>query len=163
MAIFLLMLRIRAKELTDHLTKLFLATDVPPPRAKRLAEIYVQASADGVYSHGVHMVPSLLRSIRAGEVPDLASDPKLIVAFSALERYEGNRGLGALNAEFCIDRAMALRMCMGSGARGCGIRGTGGGREIAGGGRRSGGFWRSCGRIRRLICRLGVGTCPVKI
>jgi 3-dehydro-L-gulonate 2-dehydrogenase len=99
----------------EQLQKLLIAAKVPPPRAHRLAEIYVQASADGVYSHGIDMVPSLLRSLRAGEVPDLAGDPTLISAFGAIERYDGNRGIGPLNAEFSIDRAMALADAHGIG------------------------------------------------
>jgi 3-dehydro-L-gulonate 2-dehydrogenase len=107
--------RVPAIQAIARLTELFASAAVPSPRAQRLAELYVQASADGVYSHGIHMVPSLLRSLRAGEVPDLASDPKLVAAFGAIERYDGNRGLGPLNAEYCIDRAMALADANGIG------------------------------------------------
>jgi 3-dehydro-L-gulonate 2-dehydrogenase len=98
-----------------HLTELFAAEGVPPARALRLAELYTQASADGVYSHGVHMVPEILRALRAGEIPDLGGNPKLIAAFGAIERYDGNCGLGAINAEFSIDRAMALANAHGVG------------------------------------------------
>jgi 3-dehydro-L-gulonate 2-dehydrogenase len=102
------MARIPLVQAVDRLARLLLVAGVPTHRARHLAELYVQASADGVYSHGIHMVPNLLRSLRAGEVPDLNSDPKLVSLFGALERYDGNRGLGPLNAEFCIDRAMTL-------------------------------------------------------
>jgi 3-dehydro-L-gulonate 2-dehydrogenase len=100
--------RLSADKAISHLTQLFLAENVPALRARRLAELYTQASADGVYSHGVHMVPALLRVLRAKEILDLESDPTLIASFGSIERYDGNRGLGALNAEFCIDRAMVL-------------------------------------------------------
>src|SRR5205085_4493026 len=85
-----------------------IAEAVPAARARRLAELYTRASADGVYSHGVHMAPILLRALREGRVGEKERDPALVTAFGALERYDGYNGLGPLNAEFCIDHAMAL-------------------------------------------------------
>ena len=102
-------------QLVSHLTELFSAENVPLARARRLAELFTQASADGVYSHGVHMVPEILRALRAREITNLDSDPKLIASFGAIERYDGLCGLGAINAEFCIDRAMALANAHGVG------------------------------------------------
>lgn len=108
--------RVPKDQLISRLTQLLIAERVSAPRAHRLAELYTQASADGVYSHGVHMMPSLLRVLRAREIADTESDPKRIASFGAIERYDGNRGLGALNAEFCIDRAMVLAETHGLGA-----------------------------------------------
>jgi 3-dehydro-L-gulonate 2-dehydrogenase len=102
------MLRIPKDQLISRLTELFNAEGVPPARARRLAELYTQASADGVYSHGVHMAADLLRMLRAREIADTQNDPRLVSVFGAMERYDGHFGLGALNAEFCIDRAMAV-------------------------------------------------------
>jgi 3-dehydro-L-gulonate 2-dehydrogenase len=107
--------RLPANQIISRLTDLFTAENVPLPRARRLAELYTQASADGVYSHGIHMVPGLLRALRAREIPDIRNDPRLIACFAALERYDGNGGLGALSAEFCIDRAMTLAGAHGVG------------------------------------------------
>jgi 3-dehydro-L-gulonate 2-dehydrogenase len=106
--IFFSMPRIPEDRLLSHLAGLFTAEGVSESRSRRLAEIYVQASSDGVYSHGVHFVPGLLKSIRSGQLSEFEDDPKLIAVFGALERYDGNFGFGALNAEFCIDRAMQL-------------------------------------------------------
>jgi 3-dehydro-L-gulonate 2-dehydrogenase len=100
--------RIPADRLVAHLTALFAAERVPKARARRLAELFTQASADGVWSHGVHRVPGLLRLLRDGMIADTQSDPRLIATFGALQRYDGLSGLGALNAEFCIDRAIEL-------------------------------------------------------
>jgi 3-dehydro-L-gulonate 2-dehydrogenase len=107
--------RIPEDRLLSHLTELFTAEGVSESRSRRLAEIYVQASSDGVYSHGVHFVPGLLKSLRSGELTELQSDPKLIALFGAIERYDGQAGFGALNAEFCIDRAMQLAESHGIG------------------------------------------------
>src|SRR5690606_20404932 len=75
----------------------------------------VAASADGVYSHGLDFVPLMLGWIDEGAVAELERDPELVSAFGAFERYDGRMGLGPLNAEFCIDRAMALADANGLG------------------------------------------------
>src|SRR3954463_9350854 len=108
-------MRVPAAQLVGFLADLFHRHGVNAARSKRLAELYTQASADGVYSHGVHFVPSILKHLRDKRIADTESDPKLISSFGALERYDGNLGLGALNAEFCIDRAMSLADAYGVG------------------------------------------------
>src|SRR6185369_7825967 len=114
--------RLPREQIITRLTELFTAEAVPSARARRLAELYTQASADGVYSHGVHMSRVLLRALREGRVGEKERDPALLAAFAALERYDGHNGLGPLNAEFCIDRAMALAEKHGVGC--VGLRNT---------------------------------------
>jgi 3-dehydro-L-gulonate 2-dehydrogenase len=107
--------RIPADRLISHLTALFAAERIQKARARRLAELYTQASADGVWSHGVHRVPNFLRQLRRGAIGETQSDPRLIATSGSLERYDGLRGLGPLSAEFCIDRAMELADATGVG------------------------------------------------
>jgi 3-dehydro-L-gulonate 2-dehydrogenase len=107
--------RIPADQLIAHLTALIAAEQVPKSRARRLAELYTQASADGVWSHGVHRVPGLLALLRARAIAQTQNDPRLIAAFGSLHRYDGLGGLGPLNAEFCMDRAMELADANGIG------------------------------------------------
>src|ERR1700722_11778899 len=107
--------RISADDLISRLTALFVAERMPKPKALRLAELFTQASADGVWSHGVHRVPNLLRLLRAGMIADIQNDPRLIAKFGAINRYDGLGGIGPLNAEFCIDRAMELAETHGVG------------------------------------------------
>jgi 3-dehydro-L-gulonate 2-dehydrogenase len=107
--------RIPADRLVSHLTTLFAAESVPSAKARRMAELFAQASADGVWSHGVHRVPGLLRLLRSKAIADTQSDPRLIATFGGLQRYDGLGGLGPLNAEFCIDRAIELTESHGVG------------------------------------------------
>jgi len=79
--------RIPADQLVSHLTALFAAESVPLARARRLAQLFTQASADGVWSHGVHRAPGLLRLLRARAIAETLSDPRLISAFGALHRF----------------------------------------------------------------------------
>lgn len=115
--------RISRERLIEQLTAMFTREGVSGGRARRLAELYVQASADGVHSHGANFVPALLRWLREKLIADAENPPERLGGFGAFERYDGRRGLGALNAEFCMDRAMALAEAHGVGA--VGLRNTG--------------------------------------
>lgn len=116
------MLRIPYAQFVDTVTALFVAEGVTESRARRVAELYAQASMDGVHSHGANRVPHVLAWVRAGEISREDRDPERVAAFGALERYDGHRGFGALNAEFCIDRAMTLADAHGLGC--VGLRNT---------------------------------------
>jgi 3-dehydro-L-gulonate 2-dehydrogenase len=109
------MARIPLNQLVTHLAGLFERAGVPPARARRLAELYATASADGVFSHGVHFVPSVLRWLGDKTIAEVSRDPQLIDMFGAIERYDGHLGLGALNAEFCMNRAMVIADAHGVG------------------------------------------------
>ena len=108
--------RISVDRLVAQLTALFVREGVSEPRARRVAELYAQASADGVYSHGANFIPSLLEWLREKLIADPENPPERVSSFGAFERYDGRRGFGSLNAEFCIDRAMALADGHGMGA-----------------------------------------------
>lgn len=109
--------------LIEQFTALFVREGVSEPRARRVAELYAQASADGVHSHGAVFVPVLLEWVRKKLIADTENPPELVSSVGAFERYDGRRGFGALNAEFCMDRAMALADVHGLGA--VGLRNTG--------------------------------------
>jgi 3-dehydro-L-gulonate 2-dehydrogenase len=101
------MLRIHYDEAVEALSRRLLVLGFSPLRAKPCAALFVDASRDGVYSHGLNRFPRFVRSIRNGHV-DVNASPSLVVAFGALERWDGNRGPGNLNAQACMSRAMGL-------------------------------------------------------
>jgi len=77
------------------------------PRADLCARLFVEASADGVASHGLNRFPRFLRMIDNGAV-DVAAEPALVQALGALERWDGRGGSGNLNAWASMSRAIAL-------------------------------------------------------
>ena len=77
-------------------------------RSHRLAELYTQASRRWCVFARRALRSECPARIRERAIPDSQSVPSLVASFGALERYDGQLGLGSLNAEFCIDRAMAL-------------------------------------------------------
>ena len=76
-------------------------------RAGACARLFVEASADGVASHGLNRFPRFLRMIDNGSV-DVRAEPALVTAFGALERWDGRLGPGNLNARASMARAIAL-------------------------------------------------------
>src|SRR5580698_4084814 len=78
-----------------------------PNRAHTCARLFAETTCDGVYTHGINRFPRYVATIRNGSV--LAdAEPKLLAAHGALERWDGRRGPGNLNALAMMDRALAL-------------------------------------------------------
>jgi len=102
------MANVSVQESLATIEALLTRAGVSPERARLMAELYTRASQDGVYSHGLHFIPHLLRALKNGAIHDPNTDPELDSAFGAIERYDGRYGLGALNARWCMDRAMAV-------------------------------------------------------
>jgi 3-dehydro-L-gulonate 2-dehydrogenase len=78
-----------------------------PDRAALCASLFADATRDGVSSHGVNRFPRFVRMIRAGVV-DVLARPERVGSAGALERWDGRRGPGNLNAHECMDRALVL-------------------------------------------------------
>jgi len=60
-----------------------------------------------VPSHGLNLFPRFVRMIRTGVV-DIAAVPERVATHGALERWDGRRGPGNLNAYHCMARAILL-------------------------------------------------------
>ena len=75
--------------------------------ARDAAAVFADNSLDGVYSHGYIRFPRMVSYLDQGVI-----DPKMEatceMAFGAMERWDGHRGFGPLNARKAMDRAIAL-------------------------------------------------------
>ncbi len=100
-------MRIPFDELFARLNKILLSLGFAPKRAELCARLFVETTCDGVYSHGLNRFPLFVRMIKSGVVV-VNAEPRLIAASGALERWDGNRGPGNLNAWHCMDRAIAI-------------------------------------------------------
>lgn len=78
-----------------------------PSRAHACARLFAETTRDGVYSHGVNRFPRFVATIRNGSVLP-AAEPAPISTYGALERWDGRRGPGNLNAQTAMDRAIDL-------------------------------------------------------
>jgi 3-dehydro-L-gulonate 2-dehydrogenase len=84
-------------------------------RAEQCARLFADSSRDGVASHGVNRFTRFVTMIRNGMV-DIRATPVCVSARGGLERWDGRRGPGNLNAWTCMGRAIELAREHGIGA-----------------------------------------------
>ncbi len=99
--------RVAYEEMRDLLARILLATGLEATRAELCARLFADASRDGVASHGLNRFPQFLKTIEIGAV-DVGGRPTRVSSHGALERWDGRRGPGNLNAHECMERAIAL-------------------------------------------------------
>lgn len=84
------------------------------PRALRLARVFADNSLEGVYSHGVNRYMRFISEIETG-VTDIAAETEVVAAFGAIEARDANFGIGPINAEDAMARAIELSKAHGIG------------------------------------------------
>ncbi len=75
--------------------------------AKVSAENFVENSLYGVLSHGVNRFPKVISYLEKGYIKP-ENKPSLVQSMGALEKWDGNLGMGNSNAIICMDRAVEL-------------------------------------------------------
>jgi 3-dehydro-L-gulonate 2-dehydrogenase len=108
-------MRIPFEALHTALKRSLSARGMSSDRADQCARLFAEASRDGVASHGLNRFPRFLAMIDNGSV-DVAAEPSRVQSFGALERWDGHRGPGNLNAWACMARAVDLARAHGIGA-----------------------------------------------
>jgi len=78
------------------------------------AFLFAQNSLDGVYSHGVNRFSRVISYIDKGHI-NVESKATKVDGIGSFERWDGNFGLGNLNAKICMDRAIMLAHAHGIG------------------------------------------------
>lgn len=101
------MIRVSYQEVFETLVRILERLGFTHDRAGRCARLFTDSSCDGVNSHGVDRFPRFVRGITRGLV-DIHATPQLVSAHGPLERWEGRRGPGNLNAYQCMNRAIEL-------------------------------------------------------
>ena len=99
--------RIPFDEVEQQLAAVLRRLGFTPERAHTCARLFAETTCDGVYTHGINRFPRFVATIRNGSVV-VDAEPKLLAACGALERWDGRRGPGNLNALAGMDRALAL-------------------------------------------------------
>jgi 3-dehydro-L-gulonate 2-dehydrogenase len=99
--------RVSFDELQSTLERILIGENFLPEDARECARLFAETTCDGVYTHGVARFPRFMATVRNGRVCPQAK-PELKLALGALERWDGNRGPGNLNARAMMARAVAL-------------------------------------------------------
>jgi len=100
-------MRVAYEDLVHTLLRVVLAAGLPLERAHLCARLFADATLDGVASHGLNRFPRFIEMIRSGVV-DVSARPELVEARGAIERWDGCRGPGNLNAYDSMARAIAI-------------------------------------------------------
>jgi 3-dehydro-L-gulonate 2-dehydrogenase len=101
------MQRIPFAELQSTISAVLQRAGVTPERAGRCATLFAETTRDGVYTHGLNRLPRMLAMIENGSV-STTTEPTVVASHGALESWDGHLGIGNLNAEAAMNRAMEL-------------------------------------------------------
>jgi 3-dehydro-L-gulonate 2-dehydrogenase len=106
-------------QLHDTMRDALLRHGMEPDRADHCARLFADSSRDGVASHGVNRFPRFVAMIGNGMV-NVHARPERVGGRGSMERWDGHRGPGNLNAWTCMERAIELAREFGIGAVGLG-------------------------------------------
>ena len=99
--------RIPFEEVHARLAEVLCKLGFSAERANLSARLFAETTCDGVYSHGVNRFSRLVAMVRNGSV-DPAAEPRAVTRIGSLERWDGRRGPGNLNAHAAMARAIGL-------------------------------------------------------
>ncbi|HUX12237.1 MAG TPA: 3-dehydro-L-gulonate 2-dehydrogenase [Spirochaetia bacterium] len=108
-------MRIEFEEVVATLAQILLEKGFEADDAALSARLFAEASRDGVASHGLNRFAQYADAIDRREI-DPAARPQRVESAGALERWDGRRGPGNLNAWRSMHRAMQLADSHGIGS-----------------------------------------------
>jgi 3-dehydro-L-gulonate 2-dehydrogenase len=101
------MLRVPYSDLYETLKKAMERLGLAEERAALCARLFAETTRDGVYTHGLNRFPHFAAAVQNGSV-DVQAEATRTVGVGSLERWDGRRGVGNLNAFAAMHRAMEL-------------------------------------------------------
>jgi 3-dehydro-L-gulonate 2-dehydrogenase len=99
--------KVPASQLQELLYQVFLKHGFREEKANTLARVHMESTLDGINSHGINRVPLFIEYVNKGVV-DPGSEALQVEAFGSMERWDGQRASGVLNAISCTKRAIEL-------------------------------------------------------
>ncbi|WP_026884193.1 3-dehydro-L-gulonate 2-dehydrogenase [Clostridium akagii] len=100
-------MRVFFEDMRNEFKRVLIKKGFSEERAEASAKLFTETSCDGVYSHGYVRFPRVIEYIDKGYI-DVNAVPSKVEGIGAFEKWDGNLGMGNLNAEFCMDRAIKL-------------------------------------------------------
>lgn len=100
-------MRVSFDKMKNEFKRILIKRGFSEERAEVSALLFTQTSCDGVYSHGYVRFPRVIEYIDKGYI-DVDAVPSKIEGMGGFEKWDGNIGMGNLNAKFCMDRAIEL-------------------------------------------------------
>lgn len=109
------MLRIPYSDLYATLHRAMLHLGLQDDRATLCARLFAETTRDGVYTHGLNRFSRFAATVANGSV-DVNAQPTRVSGFGSIERWDGHRGPGNLNAYAAMQQAIVLAQENGLGA-----------------------------------------------
>ncbi|MGK0465619.1 3-dehydro-L-gulonate 2-dehydrogenase [Clostridium sp.] len=100
-------MRIPFEQMNAEIKRVMIKAGLTEEQAQICAKAHTESSRDGVYSHGLNRVARFIDYVNKGLV-DVKATPTLVKSCGCMENYDGNMGIGILNAKFAMNRAMDL-------------------------------------------------------
>lgn len=100
-------MRMAFEELARTLATILTIRGMDRQRGDLCARLFAETDRDGVYTHGVNRFPRFVRMIETGGI-DVHATTAISARVGSLERWDGRRGPGNLNAHACMGRAIEL-------------------------------------------------------
>lgn len=108
------MLYVSYDQLRQRMEQALLHAEVPSQRAALCAGVLADNTRDGVYSHGLRFFAGMIEHIRSGRF-NKDVEPRRVQAAGAFEQWDGQGGIGIVNAWFTMGRAIELSRQYGIG------------------------------------------------
>ncbi len=109
--------RISFDTLHTEFRRILLNLGFSQDRGDRCARLFAENTCDGVVSHGLNRFPGFVRSCQDGTV-DIEATPELVARLGTIEQFDGKSGVGLLNAQFAMARAVEIARDHGMGCVG---------------------------------------------
>lgn len=100
-------MKVSFQDMKAEFKRILIKKGLNEKRADEAAQLLTETSCDGVYSHGVNRFPRVIEYIDKGYI-DVNAVPTKIEGMGSFEKWDGNLGIGNLNAKICMDRAIEL-------------------------------------------------------
>ena len=100
-------MRIKFEDMLNEFKRILIKKGFNEEDVSISAKIFAENSLDGIYSHGVNRFSRVIDYIDKGYI-DVKAKPKKADGFGPIERWNGNRGMGNLNARIAMNRAIEL-------------------------------------------------------
>ncbi len=108
------MLRIKYEDMVREFQRVLLVRGFSEKNAADAAIVFAQNSLDGIYTHGLNRFPRFVSYVDKGEIKaDVAAE--CVMSMGAIERWDGHRGFGPLNARQAMAHACELAKQYGIG------------------------------------------------
>lgn len=94
-------MRISYDELVKKFKEILVSRGFSEENAMSAATVFAKNSLDGIYSHGVNRFPRVVEYLDKGEI-DASAIATVESSMTAIERWNGHRGFGPLNAKLAM-------------------------------------------------------------